>query len=176
MYRFDGFTEKANNAVNLALEAAQAFGHDYVGSEHMIYGLLKEGTGVAATVLTGQGITLEDYEQKIRESIGTGSEQTQLSPNAFTPRVKRILQTAVLIASKMGHHYVGTEHLLLAVLEDGESYGVRFLQSLGAGRMSWPKKSSKAWAVFPKTEMPIRKAVRAAPKEKARLWNSLAVT
>lgn len=132
MYRFDGFTEKANNAVNLALEAAQAFGHDYVGSEHIIYGLLKEGSGVAATVLTGQGITLEAYEEKIRESIGTGSEQTQLSPNAFTPRVKRILQTSVLIASKMGHHYVGTEHLLLAVLEDGESYGVRFLQSLGA--------------------------------------------
>ena len=131
MYRFNGFTEKANTAVNMALEAAQTFGHDYVGSEHIVYGLLKEGSGVAATVLNGLGVTTEAYEEKIRENIGTGPQATTLTPNSFTPRVKRVLQTAMMIAARMQHNYVGTEHILLAVLEDGESYGVRFLQMLG---------------------------------------------
>ena len=132
MYRFNGFTEKANTALNMALEAAQAMGHDYVGSEHVLYGLVKEDTGVAATILKEAKVTAEAYEAKIREGIGTGAAATRLGPNNFTPRVKRILQTAAVIASRLHHGYVGTEHILLAVLEDGESYAVRFLQELGA--------------------------------------------
>ena len=130
-YRFNGFTEKANNAMNLAITSAQEFGHDYVGSEHVMLGLLKEGTGVAFTVLNKLGITAEDYEKLIRERIGTG-EPTSLSPDEFTPRTKRILQVAAMAGAQLHNAYVGTEHLLIAIIEDGQSYAMRFLQVLGA--------------------------------------------
>ena len=83
-YHFNGFTEKANNAMNLAISSAEELGHDYVGSEHVMLGLLKEGTGVAYTVLNKLGVTAEAYEKLIRERIGTG-EPTALSTEEFTP-------------------------------------------------------------------------------------------
>lgn len=83
-YRFKGFTEKANNAMNLAIASAEELGHDYVGSEHIMLGLLKEGTGVAFTVLNKLGVTAEEFEKLIQERIGTG-EPTQLTPDEFTP-------------------------------------------------------------------------------------------
>ncbi len=131
MYRFDGFTEKANNALNFALVGAQDMGHTYIGSEHIILGLLKEGSGVAAEVLSKLGVTEERFAACMQEKIGVGS-RTVLSLDDFTPRSKRILQIAVMEASRLRHNYVGTEHLLMAVLEDGDSYGVRFLKLLGA--------------------------------------------
>lgn len=130
MYRFTGFTEKSNNAMNLAINAAQDMGHNYIGSEHVLYGLLAEGSGVAYNVLNKLGITLEAYEKLMREKIGTGTP-TKLTTAYFTPRTKRILQMAKLAASKLGSQYVGTEHLLIAIIEDGESFAVRFLQMLG---------------------------------------------
>ena len=130
MYRFNGFTEKANKALNLAVESAEQLGHTYIGSEHMILGLLKEGTGVAAEVLTKLGVSMDTMENTIRQKVGSGS-QTHLTIDDFTPRSKRILQIAVMEASRLGHNYVGTEHLLIAILEEGDSYGVRFLNLLG---------------------------------------------
>lgn len=130
MYRFDGFTEKANNALNLALTSAEDMGHTYIGSEHIILGLLKENSGVAAEVLSKLGVTEEAFTKCMEEKIGTGS-RTSLSLDDFTPRSKRILQIAVMEASRLNHNYVGTEHLLIAVLEEGDSYGVRFLRMLG---------------------------------------------
>ncbi len=131
MYRFNGFTEKANNALNLAIESAENMGHTYIGSEHIILGLLKEGSGVAATVLGKLQITAEQMENLMAQKIGTGA-QTSLTADDFTPRSKRILQIAVMEAARLGHNYVGTEHLLMAVLAEGDSYGVRFLNALGA--------------------------------------------
>ena len=130
-YRFNGFTEKANNAMNLAISSAEELGHDYVGSEHVMLGLLKEGSGVAYTVLNKLGVTAEAYEKLIRERIGTG-EPTSLSPDEFTPRTKRILQVAAVAGAQLHNAYVGTEHLLIAIIEDGQSYTMRFLQILGA--------------------------------------------
>lgn len=130
MYSFNGFTEKANKALNLALESAENMGHTYIGSEHIILGLLKEETGVAATVLIKLGVTAELMEQLMRNQIGVGS-QTSLSTADFTPRSKRILQIAVMEAARLNHNYVGTEHLLIAILDEGDSYGVRFLHMLG---------------------------------------------
>ncbi len=130
MYRFNGFTEKANKALNLAVESAESLGHTYIGSEHMILGLLKEGSGVAAEVLTKLGVHADTMESTIRQKVGSGS-QTRLTIDDFTPRSKRILQIAVMEASRLGHNYVGTEHLLIAILEEGDSYGVRFLSMLG---------------------------------------------
>lgn len=131
MYRFNGFTEKANNALNLAIESAENLGHTYIGSEHIVLGLLKEGSGVAATVLNKLQVTAEQMEAMLSQKIGSGAK-TSLSADDFTPRSKRILQIAVMEAARLGHNYVGTEHLLIAILSEGDSYGVRFLQSLGA--------------------------------------------
>ena len=124
MYRFKGFTEKANTALNAAIEAAQEMGHTYVGTEHLVLGLLREGTGVAATVLSGRGITAAAYEQAIRQAETTGSE-TRLSPEDFTPRAKKALELSVAEATYMQTGYVGTEHILLAVMRDESSVSMR---------------------------------------------------
>lgn len=130
MYSFNGFTQKANRALNLAVEAAQDLGHTYIGTEHILLGLLEEGTGVASAALSGSGITPDAVEDLIKTKIGVGS-RTALSPSDFTPRSKRILQNAVVVAAKLGHNYVGTEHLLLALLEENDSYALGFMQELG---------------------------------------------
>lgn len=131
MYRFNGFTQKANNALNLAIQSAEELGHTYIGSEHILLGLLKEESGVAATALAELGITAQELEIMMKQKIGTGIHSS-LGTEDFTPRTKRILQIAVMQAARMGHNYVGTEHLLIAVLEENDSYAVRFLAELGA--------------------------------------------
>lgn len=131
MYRFNGFSEKANNALNFAITSAQDLGHDYVGSEHLLLGLLREDSGVAAKVLQKLGVTAEKFEDLMKEKIGTGVNKVLTTDN-FTPRSKRILQVATLVSARMQTSYVGTEHILIAILEDGESYAMRFLQILGA--------------------------------------------
>ena len=113
-----------------SIESAENFGHTYVGSEHILLGLLKEGTGVAAVVLSELGINDSELENIIRTEIGVGS-RTSLSTDDFTPRTKRILQMAVMQAATLGHNYVGTEHLLIAIIEESDSYAVRFLNEMG---------------------------------------------
>ena len=130
MYRFNKFTENANKAMNYAIENAQALGHTYIGTEHILLGLLREDTGVAYAVLSNAGATFENVEKNIREKIGVGS-QTKLTPNDLTPRSKRVLQRAMMLSAKFGHNYVGTEHLLIALLEDSESYAVRMITDTG---------------------------------------------
>ncbi|MCL2884595.1 MAG: ATP-dependent Clp protease ATP-binding subunit ClpC, partial [Oscillospiraceae bacterium] len=117
MYRFKGFTEKANTALNLAIDAAQELGHGYIGTEHIALGLLREGTGVAASVLGVRGVTAAAYEQKLAEAVGRGS-QSRLTPEDLTPRAKKILETAMAEAAMMQMGYVGTEHLLIAIAQD----------------------------------------------------------
>ena len=128
MFNIEGFTQKANKAVNLALTSAENMGHSYVGTEHILLGLVQEGTGVAAEALKSCGLSANALEERIR-STGAGYP-TKLSPNAFTPRTKRLLQTAVAFASRMGG-YVGTEHILLAILYEQDSYAYSFLRELG---------------------------------------------
>ncbi len=130
MYLFKGFTEKANKALNLAIEAAQEMGHGYVGTEHIVLGLLREGTGVAAAVLVSRGVSAEAYEKRIIELENSGSP-TRLSPAEFTPRSKKTMETAVATAAMLKHGYVGTEHILLAVAEDDTSVSVRLLGEFG---------------------------------------------
>ncbi len=130
MYQFKGFTQKANEAINLALKNASEMGHTYVGTEHLLLGLIEEGTGVAATVLEENGLSVDEYRNKIADSTGTGSK-TVLTPEDLTPRSKRVMQMSMVISSRMGNNYVGTEHLLLAILSESDSYAVRFLNELG---------------------------------------------
>lgn len=129
MYQFKGFTQKANKAINIALQEASNMGHTYVGTEHLLLGLIEEGTGVAYTVLTDIKITSDEYREKIETSTGIGSK-TVLTPEDLTPRTKRVMQMAMVISSRMGNSYVGTEHLLLALLSESDSYAVKFLVEL----------------------------------------------
>ena len=126
-YTFKGFTEKANKALNLAIESAQKLGASYIGSEHILLGLCKENSGVAYTALSDSGVTAEKLEAMI-QSEGT---VTDLTPDDFTPRTKRVMQTAVMYSARTGSGYVGTEHLLIALLSDRDSYAIRYLSALG---------------------------------------------
>ncbi len=132
MYKFDRFTEKANSAMNLAIAAAGELGHAYVGSEHILIGLLREGTGVAYNVLNKLGVSEETTVRLIKDRVGAGAE-THLTTENFTPSTKRILRLAVMIAAKTnGGSYIGTEHLLLAIIEDSQGYAMRFLAAQSA--------------------------------------------
>ncbi|HIZ16309.1 MAG TPA: ATP-dependent Clp protease ATP-binding subunit [Firmicutes bacterium] len=130
MYKFNGFTEKANTALNLAIESAQKFGHTYIGSEHILIGLLKEGSGLAYTVLNGRGITQDTIEDMLESAVGKGMP-TKLTPDDLTPRAKRIIEIAIATARSLGCSFVGTEHLLMGIMEEGDNYAVRFLAEAG---------------------------------------------
>ena len=130
MFQFKCFTEKANRALNLAVEAAESLGHDYIGSEHLMLGLIQEGSGVAYTVLSKLGVTAEGYEKELKDRIGWG-EPTSLTPENFTPRTKQILQVAAMAGARLNNMYVGTEHILIAIMQDESCYAMRFLKILG---------------------------------------------
>ncbi len=129
MYNFKGFTEKANTALNLAISSASELGHTYVGTEHILLGLVKEGSGVASVVLSQCGLDEIALYNLITDSVGKGS-YCVLTPDDFTPRTKRVMQMAVVNSAKMGHNYVGTEHLLISILSERDSFAVRFLNEL----------------------------------------------
>ena len=129
-YNFNGFTSKANDALNQAIGSAEKLGHTYVGSEHLLLGLLKIGGGVAAAVLNKKGVTAEKIEELIRSQIGYGTP-TRLSPDYFTPKAKRVIETAIGGCNNMGKKFVGTEHILIGILSEGDNYAIRFINSLG---------------------------------------------
>ena len=129
-YNFSGFTEKANEALNQAINSAQVLGHTYVGSEHLLLGLLRVGSGVAAAVLNESGVTAENIEDEMRKNIGVGTP-TRLSPDYFTPRAKKVIETAIAGCASTGKKFVGTEHILIAILSEGESFAIKFLSELG---------------------------------------------
>ncbi len=130
MYRFNYFTQQSNEVLNYAIKTAENLGHNYIGSEHILIGLLKTESGIAYSLLDSKGITVEDAENFIKKYIGTGTP-TKLTPDDFTPRSKRVLDTAFQIARGMLHSFVDTEHLLLALLQESDSYAVKFINSEG---------------------------------------------
>lgn len=131
MYNFKGFTQKANDALNDAIKVASELGHTYVGTEHLLLALTQDKEGFASTILSQSGVKETDLRNAIEHTIGVGSKSV-LSIEDFTPRLKRVMQKAVYIANRIGNNFVGTEHLLLAILSDNDSYSVRFLRELGA--------------------------------------------
>ena len=128
MYRFNSFTQKANDVLNLAIKAAENFGHTYIGTEHILIGVLKENTSYGAELLTEKGVTLDKIEELIKESTGVGNP-TALSPNDFTPTAKRVLEVSFQLARGMRNSFVGTEHLLLALLRESDSGAVKLLSA-----------------------------------------------
>ena len=129
-YNFTGFTAKANEALNMSISSAEALGHTYVGSEHLLLGLLKIGSGVAAAILNKAGIESEKIEQLIITQIGKGTP-TKLSPDYFTPRAKRVIETSLAGCAAIGKKFVGTEHLLLGILSESDNYAIRFINEVG---------------------------------------------
>ncbi len=129
MYKFSGFTEKANMALNEAMTSAENLGHAYVGSEHLLMGLLSVD-GVASSVLSSKGITKEKVEDILRMSVGLGTP-TDLTPADFTPRSKHIVEYAVALASSSGQALVGTEHILLAIIRESEGLAVSIISEMG---------------------------------------------
>ena len=128
MYRFNSFTQKANDVLNLAIKSAENFGHTYIGTEHILIGVLKENTSYGAELLTEKGVTLDKIEELIKESTGVGNP-TALSPNDFTPTAKRVLEVSFQLARGMRNSFVGTEHLLLALLRESDSGAVKLLSA-----------------------------------------------
>ena len=130
MYRFGEFTSKATMAINLAIRIAGELGHTYVGSEHLLWGLCGEGSGVAACVLLSRKVTPGRLGELLVETIGRGAPSA-LTPEDLTPRCRRILERARREAAQSGCALAGTEHLLVSLLMEQESYALRFLGELG---------------------------------------------
>jgi ATP-dependent Clp protease ATP-binding subunit ClpC len=126
---FSNFTEKARNAINAAHDIACGLGHDYIGSEHILAGLAREKTGMASKVMAKANITDETIIEKIKQLVGTGEPYDKQSELSLTPRSKRILEISAMEAQRLGHTYIGTEHILMAVVRDGEGVGARILAS-----------------------------------------------
>ncbi len=127
---FDKFTDKAQNALNYALASARELGHSFIGSEHLLLGLLREGSGVAAKVLAKNGATAERVAERVVEVNGRGAPSA-VTPADMTPRTKKIIELSLMEARNLGHSYIGTEHLLMAILKEGESVALRILTELG---------------------------------------------
>lgn len=130
MYKFTGFTEKANRALNSAVEIAENLGHTYIGSEHLLAGIVREDNGTATTLLLKKGVNIQNVEESIRKNIGVGIP-TVLTPNDFTPRSKHIIELSLSIAQNENAGYVGTEHILKAMLTEEDCCAVSLLSDLG---------------------------------------------
>jgi ATP-dependent Clp protease ATP-binding subunit ClpC len=124
------FTERAQTAIRLAQEQAASLGHGYVGSEHLLLGLILEGKGVAAKALENAGVDQNSVRETIIRSVGVGEAGSQ-PPQGLTPRTKHIIEIAFSESSRLGHSYVGTEHLLMGLVHEKDSLGCRILESLG---------------------------------------------
>jgi len=128
--RHDKFTERARKVLSLAQEEAQRFQHDYIGTEHLLLGLVREGEGVAAKVLSNLGVELKEVRNAVEAMIGRG-DPIVLGELGLTPRAKKVIELAADEAHRLNHHYIGTEHLLLGLMREGESIAAEALQSLG---------------------------------------------
>ena len=128
---FGRFTERAQRVIVLAQEEARRLGHNVVGTEHLLLGLIAEGEGVAARALQTLGISIDDVRAEIERVIGRG-EAAPTGPSGFTPRTKRVLELAFDEARQLGHSYIGTEHILLGLIREGEGVAAQVLINLGA--------------------------------------------
>jgi ATP-dependent Clp protease ATP-binding subunit ClpC len=128
---FERFTDRARRAVVYAQEEARALDHNYIGTEHILLGLVHEGEGVAAKALESLGIGLETVRQRTEEAIGHG-QHASTGHIPFTPQAKKVLELSLVESRQLGHHYVGTEHILLGLIRQGDGVAAQVLAGLGA--------------------------------------------
>jgi len=125
------FTDRARRVVKLAEEEARRLGHNYIGTEHILLGLIREGEGVAAKALESLGISLDAVRQQVEEIIGRG-QQAPFDVIPFTPRSKKVLELSLRESQQLGHNYIGTEHILLGLIREGDGVAAQVLVKLGA--------------------------------------------
>ena len=130
MDRFDKFTDRARKVLTLAQDEAQRFNHNYIGTEHLLLGLVREGEGVAARVLENMNVELAKVRTAVEFIIGRG-DRPVVGEVGLTPRAKRVIELAIDEARRLGHNYIGTEHLLLGLVREGEGIAAGVLESLG---------------------------------------------
>jgi ATP-dependent Clp protease ATP-binding subunit ClpC len=128
---FERFTDRARRVVVLAQNEARDLGHNYIGTEHILLALIDEGQGVAAKALDALGIGQDAARQQVEEIIGRGQGASE-GHIPFTPRAKKVLELSLREALQLGHHYIGTEHILLGLLREGEGVGAQVLTGFGA--------------------------------------------
>ena len=168
MYNFTGFSEKANMCLNKAVEIAEDSGHTYIGSEHILLGLLDSTDSVAGKILAKRGVTYKKVYDLIRETIGTGMP-TELTPADFTPRSKHVIESALMLANSTKQVLAGTEHLLLSICREGNGYACQLLTRAGVtvsallkdlGNSEDSTKSGNRASKGNKTESQIQKYAR----------------
>lgn len=142
MYSFTGFTEKANNALNTAIESAEDLGHTYIGSEHILLGLVSDTSSEAGKILSAEKITYDNVYKIIKEAVGAGIP-TELVSSDFTPRAKYIVESALMLASSMGKSLAGTEHILLSLCREGTGFACEILNRLGLSSQDIVKSVAK---------------------------------
>jgi ATP-dependent Clp protease ATP-binding subunit ClpC len=130
----DKFTERVRKVIYLAREEAARLQHDYIGTEHLLLGVIREGEGIAATVLNNLGVDLDHIRQAVENMVSASGGTMTIGEIPFTPRAKRVLELAVDEARSLGHNYVGTEHLLLGLIREGEGVAAKVLLELGVDR------------------------------------------
>src|SRR4026208_1027866 len=130
MDRFDKFTDRARKVLTLAQDEAQRFNHNYIGTEHLLLGLVREGEGVAARVVENMNVELSKVRTAVEFIIGRG-DRPVVGEVGLTPRAKRVIELAIDEARRLGHNYIGTEHLLLGLVREGEGIAAGVLESLG---------------------------------------------
>ncbi|MDY3617765.1 ATP-dependent Clp protease ATP-binding subunit [Agathobaculum sp.] len=162
MFYQNRFTERAANALALAQRAAGEFGHSYIGSEHLLLGLLREGGGPAAKALAAAGVADDKLSAEIEKLSGRGTPDSS-APQGMTPRTKRIIELAISAAARMGASYVGTEHLLLGILGEGQNVALTALASLGVTQGTLETKLSEALGVQEQGEFTADGMPGAAP-------------
>ena len=128
---FERFTDRARRVVVYAQEEARALDHNYIGTEHILLGLVHEGEGVAAKALESLGIGLETVRQRTEETIGHG-QHASTGHIPFTPQAKKVLEYSLVESRQLGHHYIGTEHILLGLIRQGDGVAAQVLTGLGA--------------------------------------------
>jgi ATP-dependent Clp protease ATP-binding subunit ClpC len=128
---FDRFTDRAKKVMNLARQEAQRFNHEYLGTEHILLGLVQEGSGVAANVLKNMGIDLNKIRMEVEKIVKTGPSMVTMGQLPFTPRAKKVLELSMEEAGNLGHNYIGTEHLLLGLIKENEGIAAQVLLNLG---------------------------------------------
>jgi ATP-dependent Clp protease ATP-binding subunit ClpC len=129
---FERYTDRARRVVVMAQEEARGLGHNYVGTEHILLGLIHEGDGVAAKALTALGVSLDESRAKVETIIGLGDlAHVQSGPIPFTPRAKKVLELAAREARELGDGYIGTEHILLGLMREGDGVGAQVVNSAG---------------------------------------------
>ena len=127
---FDRFTDRAKKVMNLARQEAQKFNHEYLGTEHVLLGLVQEGSGVAANVLKNMGVDLTKIRAEVEKLVKTGPSMVTMGQLPFTPRAKKVLELSMEEAQNLGHNYIGTEHLLLGLIKENEGIASRVLTNL----------------------------------------------